>query len=103
MIARDQVKAHLRVFHTNEDSLIDIYINASECRFEQFTGRKLYADQAALEADAAPPVHTAVMNDEIKSGCLLLIGHLYSNRSEDAVMPRAIENLWQGYWVPLIS
>jgi len=103
VIALDQVKKHLRVLHANEDDLIDVYINAAECRFEQFTGRKLYEDQAALDADTTPPTYTAVMNDEIKSGCLLLIGHLYANRSEDAAMPRAIECLWQGYRVIMIG
>lgn len=103
MIALDQVKKHLRVLHASEDDLIVIYINAAECRFEQFTGRKLYEDQAALDADTESPTHTAIMNDEIKSGCFLLIAHLYANRSEDAPMPRAIEHLWQGYWVPMVS
>lgn len=103
MIELAEVKQHLRVFHEHEDTLIPVYISAAISRFEQFTGRKLYATQEALDADTEAPVYTAVMNDEIKSGCLILIAHLYVNRDQDAVIPQAIAYLWQGYWVPMIS
>lgn len=103
MISLAEAKQHLRIFHTHEDDIIELYINAALCRFEEFTGRKLYADQSSLDADVEAPIYTAIIDDQIKAGCLILIGHLYTNRDENAEIPDAIQYLWQGYWVPMIS
>jgi hypothetical protein len=103
VIELDEVKQHLKVFNTHQDDIIGVYINAALSRFEQFTGRKLYADQDALDEDADAPEYTVVLNDEIKAGCLILIAHLYLNRDTDAEIPQAIAYLWQAYWVPMIS
>jgi len=103
VITLEDAKKHLRVLHNHEDSLIQIYISAALSRFCEFTGRKLYATQEALDADLDAPVYSQVMNDEIRAGCLILIAHLYVNRSESAEIPKAIGYLWQSYWVPMIS
>ena len=99
MITLANAKTHLRVDHSHEDDLIQIYIDAALKRFEHFTGRKLYEDQDALDADADAPEFTQVMEMPIKAGCLLLIGHLFMHRDEDAPTPRAINDLWQPYRV----
>ncbi|MEY8205449.1 MAG: head-tail connector protein [Bermanella sp.] len=101
MITLEQAKQHLRVLGSHEDQLIQVYITAALARFQQYTGRKLYASHAELAADTEMEGYTQVINDLIRSGCLLLIGHLYANRSEDAALPRAIEYCWQPYWVPM--
>ena len=103
MITLEQAKKHLRVVHTLEDDVIQIYITAALARFEQFSGRKLYETTELLAADTEAPTYTQVIDDLILSGCLLFIGHLYTNRSEDAAIPRAIAYCWQPYWVPMIS
>ncbi len=101
MITIEQAKQHLRVLHSFEDELIQVYITAALARFSEYTGRKLYSDTAALEADTEAPENTQIMNDLIRSGCFLLIGHLYSNRNENAELPQAIAYCWQPYWVPM--
>ncbi|MEH6347782.1 MAG: head-tail connector protein [Bermanella sp.] len=103
MITLEQAKKHLRVMHSLEDELIQVYVTAALARFEQFSGRKLYATAELLAADTEAPTYTQVIDDLITSGCLLLIGHLYANRSEDAEIPRAISYCWQPYWVPMVS
>lgn len=103
MIELSEAKKHLRVLHNHEDDIIQIYIDAAISRFEQFTGRKLYIDQVALDADSQSPAYTQLINSEIKAGCLILVAHLYVNRDMDADIPKTISYLWQAYWVPMIS
>lgn len=99
MISLANAKTHLRVDHSHEDDLIQVYIDASLKRFEHFTSRKLYETQAELDADEDAPEFTQVMEMPIKAGCLLLIGHLFIHRNEDAPTPRAIKDLWGPYEV----
>lgn len=103
MIPPALVKQHLRVLHTREDDLIQLYTDAAIRQFEESTERKLYASQDELDADTAPPEYTAVLNQDIQAGALLLIGYLYTTRNIDAPMPRATERLWQPYKVYRIS
>jgi len=97
MITLSLVKAHLRVLHNREDVLIQSYIDAALIQFEHYTGRKLYADQASLDADTAAPDDTQVIDPAIQSGALVLIGYLYNTRDMDATMPQATQSLWQPY------
>lgn len=97
------VKQHLRVLHNREDSLIQTYMDAALCQFESYTERKLYVDQAAIDADTAAPEFTAILDSKITNGALLLIGYLYSVRDMDAAMPRATERLWNSYRVLRIA
>lgn len=99
MITLAQAKLHLRVLTAHEDELIQVYIDTALKRFENYSGRKLYADQASLDADTQAPEFTQIVETPIIAGCLLLIGHLYVNRAEDAPTPRAIESLWHDYRV----
>jgi hypothetical protein len=97
------VKQHLRVLHNREDDLIETYMAAAISEFESYTERKLYADQAELEADATPPEYTVILDKKIENGALLLVGYLYSVRDMDAPMPRATERLWNSYRVLRIA
>jgi len=99
VVTLDQAKQHLRVLHTREDTLIQGYIDAVSGEFEHYTERKLYPDQATLDADEGAPEYTAVLDPVIIAGGLLLVGYLYNNRDRDAPMPRAIERLWGSYRV----
>ncbi|MEY8205410.1 MAG: head-tail connector protein [Bermanella sp.] len=103
MITLDQTKQHLRVLHTREDTLIQGYVDAALCEFESYTNRKLYPDQPALTTDTSAPQYTAILDQKIIAGCLLLVGYLYNNRDMDAAMPRAIQNLWASYRVLQIA
>jgi len=100
VIALALAKQHLRVLHDYEDDLIQLYITAALNQFFKFTGRKLYPTPEALAADLDAPEFTVVIDDQIRAGCLLLVGHLYTNRAENAPMPESVANLWQPYWVP---
>jgi hypothetical protein len=97
------VKQHLRVLHNREDDLIQTYVDSALCEFESYTERKLYVDQAALDADTAPPEYTVILDKKIENGALLLVGYLYSVRDMDAAMPRATERLWNSYRVLRIA
>jgi hypothetical protein len=103
MLALALVKQHLRVLHSREDTIIQTYVDSALCQFESFTGRKLYADQAALTADAVAPANTAILDSKITNGALLLAGYFYSCRDMDAAMPRATERLWNSYRVIRIA
>lgn len=103
MLDLDLVKQHLRVLHSREDSLIQTYVDAALCQFESFTSRKLYVDQATLEADVTAPANAIVLDSKITNGALLLIGYLYSVRDMDAAMPRATERLWNSYRIIRIA
>lgn len=103
MIPLALVKQHLKVLHNREDELIQSYINAALLAFEDFTERKLYADQGALAADSKSPEHTAVINTGILQGALLLIGNYYSYRNAGGDFPKGTERLWQPYKVYRIA
>lgn len=103
MLDLDLVKQHLRVLHKRDDALISGYVDAALCEFESYTERKLYVDQAAIDADLSAPEYTAIIDEKITAGAWLLIGYLYSNRDMDASMPRATERLWNSYRVLRIA
>ena len=59
-------KAHLRVDDSGEDELIQLYIDAAEAWFENFTGRKL------AKFDPVPP--------DVRRAILNLVGFYYAVR-----------------------
>lgn len=77
-------KRHLRldVDFVEEDEIIGLYLAAAQDAAEQFLGRKLYAEGAALPADDP---NGLVMPASVKAAILLTLGHLYGNR-EDVVI-----------------
>lgn len=69
-----EAKLHLRVDHADEDTLIQVYLNAAEQSVANYLNRTLYASSAGSDLDGL------VMNDAVKSAVLLQTGLLYSNR-----------------------
>ena len=76
-----QAKLHLRVDGTDEDTLIQVYLNAAERSIANYLNRELY------ETDAGSDLDGLVMNDAIKGAVLLQVGHLYANRESVSQQP----------------
>lgn len=70
----DQAKAHLRVEGCDEDTLIQLYLNAARRAAELYLNRTIYDEDAGSDLDGI------VMSDDIKVAILLQLGHLYENR-----------------------
>lgn len=105
MIALTLVKQQLRVFHDDEDELIQGYTDAALSAFESWTNRTLI-DPAHELPD--PPGKAIALSKSIQQGALLLIGHWYANRETVAVgvsaveLPMATNALWNPHrWVNL--
>ncbi|WP_425915934.1 head-tail connector protein [Pseudomonas sp. GWSMS-1] len=98
MIALAAVKAHLRVEHDDEDTMIQGYIDGAISAFEVWTNRKLVADEASLPE---PIGNALVISKSIQQGALMLIGHWYANAESvvigtiTAELPFATHALWQ--------
>jgi hypothetical protein len=69
-----EAKLHLRATHASEDSLIQIYLDASEMNVEDYLNRKLYA------SDIGSDLTGVLLTAPIKAAVLLFVGHLYNNR-----------------------
>lgn len=103
MIALSLVKQQLRVFHDDEDVLIQGYTDAALSAFETWTNRTLIDPAHALP----DPLGNAIaLSKSIQQGALLLIGHWYANRETVAVgvsaieLPMATNALWKPHrWV----
>lgn len=94
ILALDMVKSHLRVTWADEDQLIGIYHAAAEGSAISFLNRKVFTDQAALEA--AVTAGTAgddpmVANAEFHAAVLLTAGHLYVNREQVVLGVTAVD------------
>lgn len=70
-----EAKMHLKVDNTDEDDLIDIFIEAAEDFIEVYLDRETVPDKAAIKAAA-----------------LLIIGDLYENRGAQIVGTITSEN-----------
>ena len=97
------MKQQLRVFHDDEDLLIQGYTDAALSAFESWTNRTLI-DPAHELPD--PPGKAIALSKSIQQGALLLIGHWYANRETVAVgvsaieLPMATNALWKPHrWV----
>lgn len=98
LLALDMVKSHLRVTWADEDQLISLYQAAAEGAAASFLNRRVYKDQAELDAavtDGTAGYSPLVANAEIQAAVLLTVGHLYNNR-EDVVIGATVAELPQG-------
>ena len=96
VITLTQAKAHLRVvvIDTNQDALIQDYIDAAEAYASAYLDRTFYVDSDAL-ADAVIAGQAGsdpmVINSSIKAACYLMIGNLYANREAVVDSRAAVE------------
>ena len=75
MINLNDAKLHLRVDGNEEDSIIQLYVDAALEKTSAILGRKIIA------TDATPSNETEVVfNPALKAACLLYIGMLFAHR-----------------------
>jgi len=100
MIDRELVKKHLRVFGTDDDQLIDLYIAAAVDTAEQYINRKLYAQSETVPEDDEDGL---VLPPAIEAAILLIVGQLYEFRENVisgtivAQLPNGAERLMWPY------
>lgn len=84
LVTIEQVKEHLRITHSDEDNVINMYMESAQDWIENFLNT------------ANPP-----QNASIKNAALLIVGALYENReaySADDLKPNpAVTNLLYPY------
>ena len=87
LITLDEAKRQCRIEleFMDDDLLLQAFIDAAEDHASTYTGRRFFADQAALTAAlaAVPPTATEddmVIRPAIRAAMLLHIAHLYQNR-----------------------
>jgi hypothetical protein len=79
MIDIDIARLHLRVDGNEEDAIIQVYLNAAIEYAKQYLNRNIVADESEKQGS------DIVMNDSIKGAILLLLGHWYAHREEEAL------------------
>ncbi|WP_230460286.1 head-tail connector protein [Sansalvadorimonas verongulae] len=77
MIPLSDIKTHLRIEHDEDDTYLTTLASAAIAQCEQMLNRKLY-ENSVPDDDS----NGLVMGDDIKIAALLIIGHLYENRSD---------------------
>lgn len=88
LITLDEAKRQCRIEleFTDDDVVLQAFIDAAEDHASTYTGRAFFTDQAALTAAlaAVPPTATEddmVIRPAIRAAMLLHISHLYENRA----------------------
>jgi uncharacterized phage protein (predicted DNA packaging) len=76
LVTLAEAKLHCRVDTSDEDSLLQGYIDAAVLAVENILDRRVYADAVAQGADTSG----IVINAAIRSAILLLVGHYYAHR-----------------------
>lgn len=72
-----EAKAHLYVTHSEQDALIQTYINAAETNTAQYLD---YEIVASLSTDPLISANQVLFNDAIKSAILLNVSDLFEQR-----------------------
>ncbi|APC45960.1 head-tail connector II [Halomonas phage QHHSV-1] len=103
------IKPHVRLEldETDEDVLLETYATAAQRLVENRTGRTLYATEGEIPTDSETGEPTddsaLVLDDDLTTAMLLLIGHWFLNReavvigSSTAEVPMAVEALISPY------
>ncbi|ORM66145.1 head-tail connector protein [Pantoea rwandensis] len=80
MIELATVREHCRIDEddTSEDNLLSIYTGAAKRYVETWTRRKLYVTNADPGFDTDED--RLLLDDDVRTAMLLLIGHWYANR-----------------------
>lgn len=108
MLELDIIKQHVRLEpdETEDDALLDTYAAAAASLVENKTGRTLYATTSAVPVDDDGVVtddHALVLNDDLVTAMLLLIGTWYANRESVVVgsisseLPMGVKALIEPY------
>lgn len=108
MLELPLIKQHVRLEQDfiEDDRLLETYCRAAQRLVENQTGRTLYTQEEAIPTDAegvATDEHALVMNDDIATAMLLVIGHWYATRESvvigtiTATTPMAFESLISPY------
>lgn len=101
MLELDIIKQHVRLEpdFDEDDTLLDTYATAAHRYVENHAGRTLYATEGEVVDDE----HALVLDDDLTTAMLLLIGHWYENREAVAMgttatqVPMAVEALITPY------
>lgn len=105
MLELEIIKPHVRLEMDEdaEDALLETYATAAQRYVENYTGRNLYPTSAEVPKDSetGEPTdeHALVLDDDITTAMLLLIGHWYVNRESVVVgtitseVPMAVKSL----------
>lgn len=100
LVSLERVKDHLRVFHTDEDTQIELYRDAAEAIISEYLDREIAEAGQTPEADNGIEVTAAIV-----AAILLLVGDMYEVREPDAklqgdaVLPRSVRALLAPYRV----
>ncbi|MFI0472245.1 head-tail connector protein [Halomonas sp. HMF6819] len=108
MLELEIIKQHLRLEPEDDedDVLLETYCNAAARYVENHTGRKLYATANDVPKDVDGNViydNALVLDDDVTTAILLLIGHWYANRESVVVgvnasaLPMAVSALIDPY------
>ncbi|WP_016854785.1 head-tail connector protein [Halomonas smyrnensis] len=103
MLELDIIKQHVRLESDDveEDTLLDTYATAARRMVEHQTGRNLFATKEEIPTDADDSA--LVLDDDLTTAMLLLIGHWYENREAVALgtiateLPMAVQALISPY------
>ncbi len=109
MLELDIIKQHvqLELDFVEDDTLLDTYSTAARRLIENRIGRTLYATQGEIPTETDPVTgevtatdeDALVLDDDITTAMLLLIGHWYANRESVVVgsitseLPMAVNSL----------
>lgn len=78
ILTTEQAVEHCRADPVADAPMMNLYLGAAEEAAQDYLGRNVYADQAAM--DAAQDEAGMVANFAFKAAALLICGHLYANR-----------------------
>ncbi len=103
MLDVEIIKQHCRIDldESDEDTLLETYATAAQRLIENKTGRRIYA--TANEANAAEDERALLLDDDLSTAMLLIIGNWYANREAVVVgtitseLPMAVNALIEPY------
>ena len=83
IISLSVAKLHLRVDGNDEDTTIQLYLDAAEQMAADYLNRNIYA----TTGDQGSDLDGLVVNSAVKAAILLQCGHLYANRESVSQQP----------------
>ena len=103
MLDVEIIKQHCRIEldESDEDALLETYATAAQRLIENKTGRRIYA--TTNEVNAAEDERALLLDDDLSTAMLLIIGHWYANREAVVVgvsaseLPMAVKALIEPY------